>query len=120
MEADWFVPLVREQHPGVSHDSARDAVRAAWAAVHGEAERAGVAPAEVDLGAVRRLLGMAGTPAEAAAAQDAAHPSEAEHTEVLATALRVVLAATKAYDDPPGPAHRHQAPDPDRYSGDHG
>lgn len=107
VEPDWFVPLVRERHPGVTHDSARTAVAAAWQAVHAEAGRAGVAPAEVDRASVRRLMGMSGTPAEAAAAQDAAFPSDADHTDLLETALTVVLAATAAYDDsqpPPRPA----------------
>ena len=106
VEPDWFVPLVRERHPGATHEAARTAVAAVWQVVHAEAERTGTAPAEVDRASVRRLLGMAGTPAEAAAAQDALFPSEGEHTALLDSALAVVLAATRAYDDSPPPAHR--------------
>lgn len=98
VEPDWFVPLVRERHPGATHEAARTAVAAVWQVVHAEAERTGVAPAEVDRASVRRLLGMAGTPAEAAAARDAA-PSGDDRTALLGSALTVVLAATRAYDD---------------------
>ncbi len=101
VEADWFVPLVREAHPEASHESARTAVRAVWAAVNEEATRSGRPAAHVDEASVRRLLGLAGTPAEAATAVDADFPSDADASALLERALVVVLAAARAYDDTP-------------------
>ncbi len=101
VESDWFVPLVREAHPEVSHEAARTAVRAAWSAVNEEASRAGRPAAHVDETSVRRLLGLAGTPAEAATTVDADVPSDADGSALLKRALTVVLAAARAYDDTP-------------------
>ena len=40
VEPDWFVPLVRERHPGATHEAARTAVAAVWQVVHAEAAHA--------------------------------------------------------------------------------
>ncbi len=88
VEADWFVPLVLEAHPGAAHARALAAVRSAWAVVREESARAGVGVAEADEAAVRRRLGLP------AAGEDApGGPPD----PVLLTALEVVLAAGRAY-----------------------
>lgn len=89
VEADWFVPLVLEAHPGTPHERAREAVRAAWAAVREEAALAGVGPGDVDEPPVRSRLGL-----PAAVGEDA---GGAPADPVLVTALHVVLAAGRAY-----------------------
>ena len=90
VEADWFVPLVLEAHPGTPHERALAAVRSAWAVVREEAALDGVGVAEVDETAVRRRLDLPADTAEVGAGEQPVDP-------VLVTALRVVLAAGRAY-----------------------
>ena len=112
VETDWFVPLVREAHPGAAHERVRASVARVWAVLREEAERTGAPVAEVDEAAVRRLLGLPGTAGEVMSAPrnadaggggtgvesspGAGGPNGADDA-LLLTALRVVRAAARAY-----------------------